>query len=180
MPPGPTQVTRALPRGSVREPARLLLLIHSHQLQLLLKLLLPPVKAGWAPSLPLRLPALLQNGPVRDRPKDGLAASGDIYPKSADVLRAARLRTIGEYIARRRQTVLRAIADRPILEECREAERQQGSPTRLYSWEQEFEEELELMGVDEEERRRAGSLTEPRGRARATWVRQRVLGYLRV
>ena len=38
-----------------------------------------------------------------------------LYPKSADVLRAAHLRTIGEYIARRRQTVLRAIADRPIL-----------------------------------------------------------------
>ena len=46
-----------------------------------------------------------------------------VYSKSADVLRAARLRTVGEYIARRRQTVLRAIADRPILEECREAER---------------------------------------------------------
>ena len=74
-----------------------------------------------------------------------------IYPKSADVLRAARLRTVGEYIARRRQTVLRAIADRLILEECREVERQQGSPTPLYWWEQEFEEELELMGVDEEE-----------------------------
>ena len=52
-----------------------------------------------------------------------------VYPKSADVLRAARLRTIGEYIARRRQTVLRAIVDRPILEECREAERQRGIPT---------------------------------------------------
>ena len=74
-----------------------------------------------------------------------------VYPKSADVLRTARLRTIGEYIARRRQTVLRAIADRRILEECREAERQRRSPTRLYWWEQEFEEELELMGVDEEE-----------------------------
>ena len=29
-----------------------------------------------------------------------------VYPKSAVVLRAARLRTIGDYIARRRQTVL--------------------------------------------------------------------------
>ena len=67
-----------------------------------------------------------------------------VYPKSADVLRAARLRTIGEYIARRRQTVLRAIADRPILEECRRAERQRGSPTRLYWLEQEFEEDLLL------------------------------------
>ena len=74
-----------------------------------------------------------------------------VYPKSADVLRAARLRTIGEYIARRRQTVLRAIADRPILEECREAERRRGIPTRLYWWEQEFEEELSLKGVDGEE-----------------------------
>ena len=61
------------------------------------------------------------------------------------------MRTIGEYIAQRRQTVLRAIADRPILEECREAERQRGSPTRLNWWEQELEEDLELMGVDEEE-----------------------------
>ena len=72
-------------------------------------------------------------------------------PQSADVLRAARLRTIGEYIARRRQTVLRAIADRPSLEECRGVERQRGSPTRLYWWDQEFEEDLSLKGVDEEE-----------------------------
>ena len=49
-----------------------------------------------------------------------------VYPKSAEVLRAARLRTIGDYIARRRQTVLQAIADRPILEECRWAERRRG------------------------------------------------------
>ena len=57
-----------------------------------------------------------------------------VYPKSAEVLRAARLRTIGDYIDRRRQTVLQAIADRPILEECRGAERRRGSPTRLYWW----------------------------------------------
>ena len=74
-----------------------------------------------------------------------------VYPKSADVLRAARLRTVGEYIAWRRQTVLRAIADRPILEECRGAERRQGSPVRFHWWEQEFEEEVSLRGVDEEE-----------------------------
>ena len=42
-----------------------------------------------------------------------------VYPKSAAVLRAARLKTTGEYITKRRQTFLRAIADRPILEECR-------------------------------------------------------------
>ena len=65
-----------------------------------------------------------------------------VYPKSAEVLRAARLRTIGDYITRRRQNVLRAITDRPILEECRGEGRRRGSPTRLYWWEQEFEDEL--------------------------------------
>ena len=75
-------------------------------------------------------------------------------------MRAARLQTVGEYIARRRQTVLRAIADRPILEECSGADRQRGSPTRFYWWEQEFEEELLLVGVDEEEEEEAGWLAD--------------------
>ena len=74
-----------------------------------------------------------------------------VYPKSADVLREARLKTIREYIAKRRQTVLRTIVDRPILEECRGAERRRGSPVRLYWWEQDFEKEVSLRGVDEEE-----------------------------
>ena len=42
-----------------------------------------------------------------------------VYPHSADVLREARLKTVAEYIAKRRHTVMRSIADRPILEECR-------------------------------------------------------------
>ena len=54
-----------------------------------------------------------------------------VYPHSADVLREARLKTVAEYIAKRRRTVHRTIADRPILEECRGAERQCGSPVRL-------------------------------------------------
>ena len=66
-------------------------------------------------------------------------------------MRAARLRTIRESIARRRQTVLQAIADRPIFKECRRAERRQGSPIRTYWWEQEFEEELSTEEEDEEE-----------------------------
>ena len=74
-----------------------------------------------------------------------------VYLKSAEVLRAARLRTIGDYIARRRQTVLQAIADRPILEECRGAERRRESPTRLYWWEQEFKEDLSTEEEEEEE-----------------------------
>ena len=58
-----------------------------------------------------------------------------VYPKSADVLQEARLKTVAEYIAKPRQTVLRGIADRPILEECRGAERRRGSPVRFHWWE---------------------------------------------
>ena len=77
-------------------------------------------------------------------------ARGDLgLPQVREVLRAARVRTIGDYIARRLQTVLQAIADRPILEECRGAERWRGRPTHLYWWEQEFEEEL--LTEEEEE-----------------------------
>ena len=74
-----------------------------------------------------------------------------VYPKSAEVLREARLKTVAEYIAKRRQTVLRSITDRPILEDCRGAERRRGSPVRLHWWEQDFGEEVSLRGVDEEE-----------------------------
>ena len=87
-----------------------------------------------------------------------------VYPKSEDVLRAAHLRTIRESIAQRRQTVFQAIADRPILEACRGAERRRGSPTRLYWWEQDFEAELSTEEEDEEEE--AGPLISPRSRSR--------------
>ena len=40
-------------------------------------------------------------------------------------------------------------ADRPILEECRGAERRRGSPTQLYWWEQEVE--LDLSEEEEED-----------------------------
>ena len=66
-------------------------------------------------------------------------------------MRAARLRTVRESVARRRETVLQAITDRPILEECKRAERQRGSPTRLYWWEQDFEAELSTEEEDREE-----------------------------
>ena len=59
-----------------------------------------------------------------------------VYPKSVNVRRAARVKTIVEYIADRRRNILLTIADRPILEECRRVERRQGSPPRLYWWEQ--------------------------------------------
>ena len=52
-----------------------------------------------------------------------------VYPHSADVLREARLKTVAEYIAKRRQTVHRTIADRPILEECRGGEEAAWEPS---------------------------------------------------
>jgi hypothetical protein len=61
-----------------------------------------------------------------------------IYPKSSSVLAAARLHPIAYYITKRRQTVLKAIEGRPILDACREAERRRGSPSRQYWWEQNF------------------------------------------
>ena len=67
-----------------------------------------------------------------------------VYPKSVSVLRAARVKTIVEYIADRRCNILLTIADRPVLEECRRAERRRGSPPRLYWWEQEVELDLSL------------------------------------
>ena len=74
-----------------------------------------------------------------------------VYPKSVSVRRAARVRTIVEYIADRRRNILLTIADRPILEECRRAERRQESPPckKLYWWEQEVE--LDLSVEEEEE-----------------------------
>ena len=74
-----------------------------------------------------------------------------VYPKSVSVLRAARVRTIAEYIAARRQNILRTIADRPILEECRGAERQRESPSSIYWWGQEVEEELSSEEEKEED-----------------------------
>ena len=74
-----------------------------------------------------------------------------VYPKFVSFLRAARGQTIAEYIAARRQTILRTIADRHILEEYRGAERRQGSPPRLYLWEQEVEEELPSEEEEEKE-----------------------------
>ena len=61
------------------------------------------------------------------------------YPKSADVLERAKLKTIKEYIEVRRTNIARKIADRPVLRECREARRQRGTAPRLYWWDQEMD-----------------------------------------
>ena len=54
-----------------------------------------------------------------------------VYPKSADVLRAARLKTVREYVATRRQTAAALVVGRPVLEECRRTERRRGTATWL-------------------------------------------------
>ena len=61
------------------------------------------------------------------------------YPKSADVLQAAGLRTIADCIALRRANIAKTISDRRILKECREAERRRGSPPRMMWWDQKLD-----------------------------------------
>ena len=61
-----------------------------------------------------------------------------VYPKSADVLRAARLQPLHHYIQKRRATVAKTIDGRPVLEECRGAGRLRGTPVRQTWWEQEL------------------------------------------
>ena len=59
-----------------------------------------------------------------------------VYPHTADVLRAAGLQTLEHYIDKRRHTIATTIQGRPILEECRRAERLTGTPLRLNWWKQ--------------------------------------------
>ena len=49
------------------------------------------------------------------------------YPKSAKVLESVGLRTIAEYIRKRRSTAMQFIVDRPIHALCLDAERQRGT-----------------------------------------------------
>jgi hypothetical protein len=59
-----------------------------------------------------------------------------IYPSSKDVLQECSLRTIKDYIRKRRDTIAIYVATRPILEACRQGERQRGSMPRQWWWEQ--------------------------------------------
>ena len=58
------------------------------------------------------------------------------YPNSGEVLKAVGLKTVGEYIAVRIETIARFIVDRPIFALCRDGERRRGSATRTFWWEQ--------------------------------------------
>ena len=58
------------------------------------------------------------------------------YPNSGEVLKAVGLKTVGEYIAVRIETITRFIVDPPIFALCRDGERRRGSATRTFWWEQ--------------------------------------------
>ncbi len=58
------------------------------------------------------------------------------YPRLADVLEECGMRTIAEYICKQRDTIAVYVATRPILEACREGERQRGLMPRQWWWEQ--------------------------------------------
>ena len=61
-----------------------------------------------------------------------------VYPHFADVLKAAGLCTVAEYIAKQRSNIARTTEGRRILEECWGAARRRGTPVRMYWWEQEL------------------------------------------
>ena len=97
-----------------------------------------------------------------------------VYPKSADVLRAARLRPLRHYIQKRRATVATTIGERPILEECRGAARLRGSPVRTTWWEQDLSLPPEPEEEDDGEPGRGGKAGPPwEGRSSRPDRRQR-------
>ncbi len=65
------------------------------------------------------------------------------YPPTADVLEEVGLRTMEEYIRRRRNTIAEYIATRcPVMWTCWEGERIPGAPRHTVWWEQEFDSDL--------------------------------------
>ena len=61
------------------------------------------------------------------------------YPKSEDVLEECGLRTIGEYIQKRRDTIAAYVVGRSIFRDCMDLERKRGSVPRKWWWEQEMD-----------------------------------------
>ena len=84
------------------------------------------------------------------RPKQARDGSWE-YPRTQVVLRKAGLHTISEYIGQRRTHIAQKIAARPVLEECKGAERRRGTPRRQYWWDQDLNVELPPLeeGSDE-------------------------------
>ena len=71
------------------------------------------------------------------RPKQARDGSWE-YPSTKVVLGKAGLHTISAYIGTRRSHIAQKIAARPVLEECKRAERRRGTPPRQFWWEQDL------------------------------------------
>jgi hypothetical protein len=59
-----------------------------------------------------------------------------IYPRSVDVLKECGMKTMGEYILIRRQTIAVYVASGPILDECKRGEQKRGAIPHRWWWEQ--------------------------------------------
>ncbi len=57
------------------------------------------------------------------------------YPRSEDVLRECRMKTMAEYIRICRQTIAAYVATHPILAKCRRGERKKGAIPHQWWWE---------------------------------------------
>ena len=64
------------------------------------------------------------------------------------MLKTACLHTVLDYIQVRRYTVMKFMSECPIYRYCREAERQRGSGSHLYKWNQPMELEERSMEVE--------------------------------
>ena len=60
------------------------------------------------------------------------------YPASEDVLKECGLQPMAEYVPKRRNSIAEYVATQPLLQTCGEREPLQGTPHRLWWWEQEF------------------------------------------
>ena len=83
-----------------------------------------------------------------------------VYPKSAAVLRRARVRTIAAQIQGRRAKIFESVVGRPIMNECLGSRRRRGSPAHLNWWEQKMD--LDLAAEEEEDDEDGWPLPPPR------------------
>ena len=82
----------------------------------------------------------MQTNPMaRDHKGTALCREGPngknwMYPTTEDVLETSGLYTVQKYIEVRRNTILKFVARRPIMELCLEAEWKHGTGHRHYWW----------------------------------------------
>ena len=75
----------------------------------------------------------------KNRPKKNEQTGEWTHPDKKELFEEVGLYTLKEYIEKRRKTIGTYIMDRPILDLCRSGERQRGTSTCPWWWEQPFE-----------------------------------------